>query len=94
MNDRVLRAMTDDGAFRMMAVRTTDTVRELLRAQNVKGEWFEVTGQKLLARALLHERDHLDGIVFVQDLEPVEFVKLRKDLETMKRNYKRSHARA
>ena len=65
-----------------------------MRAQNVKGEWFEVTGQKLLARALLHERDHLDGIVFVQDLEPVEFVKLRKDLETMKRNYKRSHARA
>lgn len=38
MTDRALRAMTDDGAFRMMAVRTTDTVRALLRAQKVEGE--------------------------------------------------------
>jgi peptide deformylase len=65
-----------------------------MRAQDVKGEWFEVTGEGLLARALLHERDHLDGNLFVQNLEPAEFVKLRKDLETMKRNYKRAHARA
>lgn len=65
-----------------------------MRAQNVTGEWFEVTGEGLLARALLHERDHLDGNIFVQDLEPVEFVKLRKDLEQMRREYKRAHARA
>ena len=65
-----------------------------MRAQDVKGEWFEVTGEGLLARALLHERDHLDGNIFVQDLEPVEFVKLRKDLEMMRREYKRAHARA
>lgn len=65
-----------------------------MRAQNVKGEWFEVTGEKLLARALLHERDHLDGNVFVQDLEPAEFVKLRKDLEMMRREYKRANVRA
>jgi peptide deformylase len=65
-----------------------------VKAQNVNGEWFEVTGEGLLARALLHELDHLDGKVFVQDLEPAEFVKLRKDLEQMKRQYKRAHARA
>ena len=31
------------------------------RAQNLKGETFEVTGEELLARALLHETDHLNG---------------------------------
>jgi len=61
-----------------------------MRAQNVGGEWFEVTGEGLKARALLHERDHLDGKIFVQDLEPVEFVKLRKDLEQLRREYKRA----
>lgn len=61
-----------------------------MRAQNVDGDWFEVVGQGLMARALLHERDHLDGKIFVQDLEPVEFVKLRKDLEQMRREFKRA----
>ena len=31
MNDRVLRAVTYDGAFRVIAVRTTDLVREAMR---------------------------------------------------------------
>lgn len=65
-----------------------------MRAQDVKGEWFEVTGEGLLARALLHERDHLDGNIFVQDLELTEFIKLKKDLELMRRDYKRAKAKA
>ncbi|MCC6465544.1 MAG: peptide deformylase [Planctomycetes bacterium] len=65
-----------------------------MRAQNTEGEWFEVTGEGLLARALVHELDHLNGRVFVQDLELVEFIKLRKELEQMKREWKREHARA
>ena len=35
--DRAVRAMTDDGAFRIVAVRTTDTVAELARRQNATG---------------------------------------------------------
>ncbi len=36
-----------------------------VRAQDVTGKWFEVEGEELLARALLHEIDHLDGILFI-----------------------------
>jgi len=36
-----------------------------VRAQNQYGEWFEVEGEELLARALLHEMDHLDGVLFI-----------------------------
>jgi peptide deformylase len=39
-----------------------------VRAQNVKGEFFEVEGEELLARALLHEIDHLHGILFIDRL--------------------------
>ena len=35
-----------------------------VRATNRKGEVFEVTGSDLLARALCHEIDHLDGKLF------------------------------
>jgi peptide deformylase len=36
-----------------------------VRAQNEHGEWFEVEGEELLARALLHEIDHLNGVLFI-----------------------------
>src|ERR1700727_2985160 len=31
-----------------------------VRAQDVNGKWYEKTGEELLARAFLHETDHLD----------------------------------
>jgi peptide deformylase len=46
-----------------------------VRAQNVKGEFFEVEGEELLARALLHEIDHLHGILFIDRLS-----RLKRDL--------------
>jgi peptide deformylase len=36
-----------------------------VRAQDVNGEWFEVEGEELLSRALQHEIDHLDGVLFI-----------------------------
>ncbi len=34
------------------------------RAQDRNGNWFEVEGRDLMARAICHELDHLDGILF------------------------------
>jgi peptide deformylase len=39
-----------------------------VRALNEKGEEFELEGEGLLARALCHEIDHLDGVLFVDKL--------------------------
>jgi peptide deformylase len=36
-----------------------------VKAQDEHGEWFEVEGEELLARALLHEIDHLNGVLFI-----------------------------
>ncbi len=39
--------------------------RAILRAQDVAGNWFELDGEDLTARCVLHETDHCDGIVFL-----------------------------
>jgi peptide deformylase len=50
-----------------------------VRAQNVKGEWFEIEGEELLSRAFQHEIDHLDGVLFIDRLS-----RLKKDLTVRK----------
>jgi peptide deformylase len=39
-----------------------------VRAQDVKGESYEMRGEGLLARAFCHEIDHLNGVLFIQHL--------------------------
>ena len=36
-----------------------------IKAQDEKGDYFEMEGTDLLARAFCHELDHLEGILFV-----------------------------
>ncbi|MBK8241199.1 MAG: peptide deformylase [Deltaproteobacteria bacterium] len=55
------------------------------RAQDVHGEWFEIEGEGLLARALQHELDHLTGRLLV------DMVGLVKK-EMIKRKMKRWHS--
>ncbi len=50
-----------------------------VRAQDVNGEWFEIEGEELLARAFQHELDHLDGVLFIDRLS-----RLKRDLTIRK----------
>lgn len=43
-------------------------VRVAVRALDLDGAPFELEGEGLLARALVHELDHLEGILFVDRL--------------------------
>ncbi len=47
----------------------TRPMRVKVRAQNRKGENIVVEGEGLMARALCHEIDHLDGVVFLDRAE-------------------------
>lgn len=40
----------------------------IARAMNRNGETFEISGAELLARALCHEIDHLNGILFIDKI--------------------------
>ncbi len=37
----------------------------IAKAMNLEGEWYELVGEGLLAVAICHELDHLDGILYV-----------------------------
>jgi peptide deformylase len=43
-----------------------------VRAQNLQGEWFEETGEELLARAFQHETDHLNGKLYISHLSALK----------------------
>ncbi len=36
-----------------------------VKAQDRDGKWFKLTGEELLARAICHETEHLDGKLFL-----------------------------
>jgi peptide deformylase len=38
----------------------------------VNGEWYEKTGEELLARAFLHEIDHLDGKLYISHISALK----------------------
>ena len=46
-----------------------------LKAQDVKGKWFEREAEGLAARCFLHETDHCDGKLFIDHLP-----KLRREM--------------
>ncbi|MBZ5525796.1 MAG: peptide deformylase [Acidobacteriia bacterium] len=43
-----------------------------VRAQGLDGKWFEETGEGLLARAFLHETDHLHGKLFISHVSALK----------------------
>lgn len=47
-------------------------MRVIVRAQDVKGEQFELDLKNLAARCVLHETDHCDGIVFLDRMSPLK----------------------
>lgn len=52
-----------------------------VKAQNEKGEWFEVQAEGLLAICLQHELDHLMGKLFIDYLSPLKRDRIKKKLE-------------
>ena len=57
-----------------------------VRAQNVTGEWFEMEGEELLARAFQHEIDHLDGVLFIDRLSRLKRDLLVRKIKKMQKN--------
>jgi peptide deformylase len=53
-----------------------------VRAQDAQGTWFETSGEDLLARALLHETEHLQGRLYISHISA-----LKRDI--MKRKIKK-----
>ena len=64
------------------AEKVKRAARVKVRAQDRTGKFFEIEAEGLLAKALQHEIDHLNGLLFVDRLSP-----LKKNI--FKRRYKK-----
>jgi peptide deformylase len=62
--------------------KVTRPMKVKVRAQNLHGDTIEVEGEELLARALLHETDHLNGKLYISHIST-----LKRDL--MKRKIRK-----
>jgi peptide deformylase len=56
-----------------------------VRFQDTEGEFHEVTGEELLARALQHEIDHLNGVLFLSHLSLLKRDLIRRKIRRLQK---------
>ena len=60
-----------------------------VRALNDKGQPIEINAEGLFSKALQHEMDHLDGVLFIDRLPFITRMKLKPVLMKLKRQWKK-----
>jgi peptide deformylase len=59
--------------------------RATLRAQDVRGKWYEREAEGLAARCFQHETDHCDGFLFINRLTPLKRNMVTKRFQKLKK---------
>jgi peptide deformylase len=54
-------------------------------ATDLDGSLYEIEAEGLLARAIQHELDHLDGVLFIDRISKARKLQIRTELEMLKR---------
>jgi peptide deformylase len=57
-----------------------------LRAFDVEGHEFETEADELLARAMQHELDHLNGVLFISHLSPLKRDLIRRKIRKLQKS--------
>jgi len=63
----------------------TRAKRVTVRAQDANGRWYEKTGEDLLARAFLHETDHLNGKLYISHLSAIKRDLIKRKIKKLVR---------
>ena len=71
-------------SFPEIYIKVKRPMRARVRAMGLDGAWFELEGEGLLARCLLHEHDHLTGKLLVDFVGPLKRQMIRKKLQKAK----------
>jgi len=56
-----------------------------VRAWDAKGQAFEIEGEDLLARAILHENDHLNGVLFLRHISPLKRELIKRKIRRLRK---------
>jgi peptide deformylase len=82
----------EEGCLSIPGVRgkVARSERVVVRALDLDGKPFEEDARDLEARAIQHELDHLDGILFITRLSAMERLQAGKALKKLEKEYKES----
>lgn len=77
----------EEGCLSLPEIRekVSRAARVRVKAQDLKGKWFELEGEELLARAFQHEIDHLDGILFFRRVSALKRDLILRRIRKMQR---------
>jgi peptide deformylase len=71
-------------SFPEIYIKVKRPMRAKVRAMGIDGQMFELEGEALLARCLLHELDHLTGKLLVDFVGPLKRQMIKKKLQRVK----------
>lgn len=79
---------SDEGclSFPEIYIKVERPLRAKVRAMDLDGQTFELEGEGLLARCLLHEYDHLTGKLLVDFTGPLKRQMIKKKLQRRQRD--------
>jgi len=89
INPRIIRAEGkqngEEGCLSLPGFReqVKRPLRVTVQAQNARGETFELNAEELLARALLHETEHLNGKLYISHVSPLKRDLIRRKIRRM-----------
>ena len=63
----------------------TRAMKCIVRAQDTAGKWFDAEGEELLARALQHETDHLNGKLFISHVSALKRDLIRRKIKKLQK---------
>lgn len=77
----------DEGclSFPGLSEKVERAVKVITEYTDLDGDRYEMEAEGLLARAIQHELDHLDGVVFVDRISKARRLQIKWDLEAIKR---------
>ena len=82
------KQVEEEGCLSLPEIRekVSRAAKVKVKAQDVTGKWFEVEGEELLARALQHEIDHLDGVLFIDRISRLKRELVLRKIRKMQKN--------
>jgi peptide deformylase len=78
---------SEEGCLSLPTFReqVTRPLKVTVRAQDAQGKEFELTGDELLARAFLHETDHLNGKLYISHISALKRDLIRRKVRKLQK---------
>jgi peptide deformylase len=83
------KEVCDEGclSFPGLSEKVERAARVVVRATDLDGSEYELQAEGLLARAVQHELDHLDGVLFIDRISKARRLQIKHELELIQQGY-------